>query len=115
MDKNALRGVKFPYIVCETLDETILRNANVVSLSRWQKERIPKEEWYKFEGVNATMMTEEKAEIIDSNGGIILHALPRLEELPLSVDAYDAAVYWNQSEYGRYIAMAVLKHYLVDL
>ena len=40
---------------------------------------------------------------------IIMHPLPRNEELPSSVDTNHRAVYFEQMKYGLYVRMALLE------
>ena len=43
---------------------------------------------------------------------IILHALPRLEEIPADVDQNLRAAYFRQAKNGLYVRMALLAHIL---
>ena len=40
---------------------------------------------------------------------LIMHALPRNEELPSSIDTNHRAVYFEQMKYGLYVRMALLE------
>ncbi len=97
------RGVK----VHETasLDEAITA-ADVVYVTRVQGERFASEAEY--ESVkDAYVLTLKTAERLKA-GAMIMHALPRLNEIAPEVDLDPRAAYFRQARNGLYIRMALL-------
>jgi aspartate carbamoyltransferase catalytic subunit len=47
-------------------------------------------------------------------GAIILHPLPRVDEITTDVDSDPRAAYFRQAHNGVYIRMALLEHVLGD-
>ncbi len=79
---------------------------DVVYVTRIQKERFPDEEEYlKVKGsyvVGPDMVRRMK------EGAVILHPLPRLDEIPAEVDSTPNARYFEQAEYGMHTRAALL-------
>lgn len=57
----------------------------------------------------ATATTIPSSEIRSSNNDmIVLHPLPRVDEISTDIDHDPRAVYFQQMEYGMYVRMAIL-------
>jgi len=86
-----------------TLEEA-LPETDVLYVTRIQKER------FQFQGtvecVNAEKMKLAKKKMI------VMHPLPRNEELSTDMDNDPRSVYFKQMEYGMYMRMAILEYYL---
>lgn len=96
--------------VLETEDfETVLPEVDVVYMTRVQKEWFEKQGRLEdYERLKASMtLTRDRAEKMDKDS-IILHPLPRQEELRYGVDANPRAKYFDQMRYGLYVRMALL-------
>jgi len=91
----------------ETEDmESVLTNADVIYQTRIQKERFPsKEEYLKFKG--RYVITREVADRM-KEGSIIMHPLPRVDEIEPEVDSSPRARYFEQARNGLYVRMALL-------
>ncbi len=86
--------------------EKILPGVDCVYMTRIQKERfVDPEDYYKASG--KYILTPERAEMMKDNS-IIMHPLPRRDEIPCSVDNDKRARYFEQAENGLYIRMALL-------
>lgn len=92
-----------------SLEETI-EHADVVYITRVQKERFASERDY---------MACKDAYVIDSavanqlrGEAIIMHALPRVNEIAPEVDSNVRAAYFRQAKNGMYLRMALLQHLL---
>ncbi len=87
------------------IDEYI-DDLDVVYVTRIQKERFPDEEEYlKVKGsyvIGLDMLQKMK------DNAIILHPLPRLDEISTDVDKTKQAKYFEQAEYGKYTRAALL-------
>ena len=91
----------------ETTDiEEHLDELDVLYVTRIQKERFPDEEEYlKVKGsyvVGLDMLKRMK------NDSIILHPLPRIDEISPDVDKTKNAKYFEQAEYGKHTRAALL-------
>ena len=86
--------------------EEYIDDLDVVYVTRIQKERFPDEEEYiKVKGsyvIGLDMIKKMK------DDAIILHPLPRLDEISAEVDKTKQARYFKQAEYGMYTRSALL-------
>ena len=91
----------------ETTDiEEYLDELDVLYVTRIQKERFPDEEEYlKVKGSYVVGLDMLKRMKDDS---IILHPLPRIDEISSDVDKTKNAKYFEQAEYGKYTRAALL-------
>ena len=87
----------------ETIDHKMF---DVVYMTRFQKERTTNNKEYKSFIIDINFVNKLKKECI------ILHPLPRNEELDESVDSDPRAHYFQQMENGVYIRMALLNYFL---
>ena len=89
----------------EELDE-VLPETDVLYVTRIQRERFEDPEDYeKVKGVFViTPQTLEHAK----DDMIVMHPLPRVNEISVEVDADPRAAYFRQMEYGMYVRMALL-------
>ena len=103
VDEVAAAGV--PQSMYEELDE-ILPDTDVLYVTRIQRERFEDPEDYeKVKGVFViTPQTLERAK----DDMIVMHPLPRVNEITVEVDADPRAAYFRQMEYGMYVRMALL-------
>ena len=98
-----LAGV-VPYTETEELD---LRDLDVVYVTRIQRERFPDiEEYEKVKG--AYVINLKACEMLKPNA-ILLHPLPRVDEIAPEVDALPQAKYFDQVQNGVPVRMALLK------
>ena len=79
---------------------------DVLYVTRIQKERFPDEEEYlKLKGsyvVGLDLLKQMKSD------SIILHPLPRIDEISTDVDKTQNAKYFEQAEYGKHVRAALL-------
>ena len=87
-----------------------LGDADVVYITRVQRERFPSEEDYA--AVAETYVLGRQLLETLKPGAIILHALPRLTEIAPEVDSDPRAAYFRQAHNGLYMRMALLEHLL---
>ncbi len=96
---------KLSYTESTDLEEYI-DELDVIYVTRIQKERFPDEEEYiKVKGsyvIGMNFVNKMK------DGAIILHPLPRLDEISVDVDKSKQAKYFKQAEYGMYTRAALL-------
>ncbi len=92
-------------------DQLDLRDLDVVYVTRIQKERFPDiEEYEKVKG--AYVITPKVCEMLKPTA-ILLHPLPRVDEIAPEVDALPYAKYFDQVQNGVPVRMALLKLLLV--
>ena len=93
------------YTESSDIDEYI-EDLDVLYVTRIQKERFPDEEEYaKVKGsyvIGSDMVKKMK------DDAIILHPLPRIDEISADVDNTKQAKYFEQAEYGKYTRAALL-------
>ncbi len=87
--------------------EEVLPEMDVISMSRIQKERFADpEEYQRYRGayvLDAKLMGSAK------NDAIVIHPLPRVDEIAVEVDSDPRAKYFEQIRNGLAIRMALLK------
>jgi aspartate carbamoyltransferase catalytic subunit len=87
-----------------------IRAADVVYVTRVQRERFASEEDYKLVK-DAYVIDAKMADKLKSKA-IIMHALPRVKEISPDVDANYRAAYFRQAKNALYIRMALLAYLL---
>lgn len=108
MDKGTIKYLRDKRItVNEALKlEDVIKELDVLYMTRIQQERFPNEEEYlKFKGVyvvDTRIMSLAKPDMI------VMHPLPRIDEITVEVDADPRAKYFEQARNGIPIRMAVL-------
>lgn len=90
----------------EDVLDNILPTADCVYMTRIQKERFIDPEQYQ-EAAGKYVLTQEKANMMKPDA-IIMHPLPRLDEIPAEVDDDPRAHYFRQAKNGLFIRMALL-------
>ncbi len=107
--KKYLEKHKTYYDETEDL-ESVISSVDVLYQTRIQKERFKTDsEYKKYKGcyqIDAVMAKKMKAK------AIIMHPLPRVDEIKPEVDSSPKAVYFKQAKYGVLIRMALLKYLL---
>jgi len=96
-------GVDFE--ILESLNG-ILQEADVLYVTRIQKERFP--DPAEYEKVKGTYRIDLKTLENAKRGMIIMHPLPRVDEISLEVDKHEAARYFQQAANGIPVRMALL-------
>mgnify|MGYP000032261473 CR=1 FL=1 len=108
--KEYLKQTKVSFEEVERLDD-VVSNLDVLYVTRIQKERFPDPaEYERIRGsyrVTRAHLKEARDNLI------ILHPLPRVDELPNEIDSTKHAKYFEQASYGVPLRMALLKLILV--
>jgi aspartate carbamoyltransferase catalytic subunit len=87
----------------------VLSHVDCVYMTRVQKERMPPAEYERVK--SAFILTPALVATMKADA-IILHPLPRVDEIPAAVDGDKRAWYFCQAENGLYVRMALLEHVL---
>ena len=107
--KDYLKKHKISYTETEDLESVITR-IDILYQTRIQKERFKSgKDYKKFKGcyqINSKLVAHMKVK------SIIMHPLPRIDEILLEVDKSPKAVYFKQVKYGLIIRMALLEYLL---
>ncbi len=97
------RGCEFREV--DTIDEAI-GEVDMLYMTRIQRERFDTpEEYEKQKGVYC--LTREKMAKAKPDM-IVMHPLPRVDEIDVEVDDDPRAAYFRQANYGRYVRMALI-------
>jgi aspartate carbamoyltransferase catalytic subunit len=102
---GVLKKQNVPYTETDSL-EKVIAGLDVLYMTRVQRERFFNEEDY-IRLKDSYILNREKMELARKDL-IVLHPLPRVNEISLEVDADPRAVYFKQAKYGMYIRMALL-------
>jgi len=97
----------------DNLNEGILQDIDVLYMTRIQRERFIDPS--KAEGLSSgCILTRELAEYMPSDS-VIMHPLPRVNEITIDVDELPNAAYFRQAQNGMYVRMALLHLILGEL
>lgn len=91
--------------------ETAITEADVVYQTRIQKERFPTTE--EFDAAKGIYIIDKHAMGFMKKDAIVLHPLPRVDEIAADVDADPRAAYFRQARNGVFVRMAIL-HQLMN-
>ena len=98
-----------PYIETDSLDK-VMGDLDILYMTRVQKERFFNEEEY-IRLKDSYVLNTEKMSLAKKDM-MILHPLPRVNEIDLEVDSDPRAMYFKQAKNGMYIRMALLSSIL---
>lgn len=107
--KNFLKEKNVIFHEMNSLDG-VLDKVDVLYVTRVQKERFEKVEDYE-KVKDAFLLKAEHLKSIKENA-IIMHALPRVNEIETAIDADPRAAYFRQAQNGLYVRMALLAYVL---
>ena len=103
--EDVLRANNVPFTEVERLEDAIPQ-LDVLYMTRVQKERFFNEEDY-VRLKDFYILTKAKMELAPEDM-IVLHPLPRVNEISVEVDDDPRAVYFKQAQYGVYVRMALI-------
>src|SRR5919108_1461996 len=87
------------------LDE-VLSEADVIYVTRIQRERFP--DGQEYEKVKGTYTIDENTLAKAKSDIAVMHPLPRLDEISQSIDHTKNAIYFKQASYGKELRAALL-------
>ena len=103
--EDVLNAQNIPYQEVETIEE-VMGTLDILYMTRVQRERFFNEEDYirlkDFYILNKAKMAMAKEDML------VLHPLPRVNEISVEVDDDPRAVYFKQAQYGVYVRMALI-------
>jgi aspartate carbamoyltransferase catalytic subunit len=86
--------------------EEVIDEVDILYMTRIQKERFFNEEEY-LRLKDSYILDEEKMKSAKEDM-IVMHPLPRVNEISMEVDNDKRAAYFKQAEYGMYVRMALM-------
>ena len=89
----------------EKLDD-VIETLDILYMTRIQKERFFNEEEY-LRLKDSYILDKEKMNLAKEDM-IVMHPLPRVNEIAVEVDSDKRAAYFKQAEYGMYVRMALI-------
>jgi aspartate carbamoyltransferase catalytic subunit len=88
------------------LDDSVLSEADVIYVTRIQRERFP--DIQEYEKVKGTYTIDEKTLAKSKPDVAIMHPLPRVDEISQAIDHTKNAIYFKQASYGKELRAALL-------
>jgi aspartate carbamoyltransferase catalytic subunit len=88
------------------LDDGVLSDADVIYVTRIQRERFP--DIQEYEKVRGTYTIDEKTLAKAKPDVAVMHPLPRVDEISHNVDHMKNAIYFKQAAYGKELRAALL-------
>ncbi len=102
---DEIKAVNRNFTEIDSMD-SVISDADVVYMTRVQKERFS--DAMEYEKLKDKLILTAKLVNRMKKDSIIMHPLPRINEIPTEIDHDPRAVYFKQAEYGLKIRMAIL-------
>lgn len=103
--EEVLKANSIPFTEVERLEDA-MPQLDILYMTRVQKERFFNEEDY-VRLKNFYILTKEKMALAKQDM-LVLHPLPRVNEISVEVDDDPRAAYFRQAQYGVYVRMALI-------
>lgn len=97
------KGIEF--VQSESLED-VIGSLDILYMTRIQRERFVSEDEY-FRLKDTYILTAEKMKLAKPDM-IVMHPLPRVNEISVAVDSDPRACYFKQARYGKFIRMALI-------
>ena len=103
--KDIIRASGSTFTEVSSLDE-VIGSLDVLYMTRIQRERFASEEAYLAQKDTYVLDTKKMSRARQDM--IVLHPLPRVDEIAVEVDQDPRAMYFRQAHYGMYVRMALI-------
>lgn len=103
--EDVLTANGIPFVEAERLED-VMPELDILYMTRVQKERFFNEEDY-VRLKDFYILTKSKMELAKRDM-LVLHPLPRVNEISVEVDDDPRAAYFRQAQYGVYVRMALI-------
>ena len=103
--EDVLEANNIPYTEVERLEDA-MPELDILYMTRVQKERFFNEEDY-IRLKDFYILTKDKMDLAKQDM-LVLHPLPRVNEISVEVDDDPRAAYFRQAQYGVYVRMALI-------
>ncbi len=100
-----IKDAGLPYIQSTSLED-VIGDLDILYMTRIQRERFPDEEDYLR--LKDTYILDEAKMKLAKDSMIVLHPLPRVNEISTAVDRDQRACYFKQAYNGKFIRMALI-------
>ncbi|MDO4478258.1 MAG: aspartate carbamoyltransferase [Lachnospiraceae bacterium] len=104
--RESLRAKNIPFEEVVRLDEETMADLDILYMTRVQKERFFNEEDY-VRMKDFYILDKAKMDVAPDKM-MILHPLPRVNEISVEIDDDPRAQYFAQAQYGVYVRMALI-------
>lgn len=104
--QTAIEAAGLQYTASKQLSNEVVRKSDVIYMTRAQKERMAEGASVSGDSYALKMSLVEHLK----QSAMVMHPLPRNEELPVELDGLKQARYFDQVENGLYLRMALLLH-----
>ena len=104
--KEEIEPLGIKYTETDNLEQAMKDGLDILYMSRVQRERFISEEEY-LRLKDFFILTKEKMALAKKDM-IVMHPLPRVNEIATEVDSYPRAVYFEQVRFGMYVRMALI-------
>jgi aspartate carbamoyltransferase catalytic subunit len=111
LKSGILKEQKTSFLETDSLDK-VIKDLDILYMTRVQRERFFNEEEY-IRLKDSYILSMGKMDAAKKEM-IVLHPLPRVNEISLEVDADPRAAYFKQMKYGMFVRMALLSAILGD-
>ena len=108
--EEVLEKNNIEYVEVEKLED-VIQDLDILYMTRVQKERFFNEEEY-LRLKDSYILDKAKMDLAKKEM-IVMHPLPRVNEIAYEVDEDERASYFKQAEYGMYVRMALMSKLLV--
>ena len=103
--KEAIQEQGHAYYETNNLDE-VIGSLDILYITRVQRERFENQEQYEklknYYILNKSKMQNAREDML------VMHPLPRVNEIDAEVDFDERAVYFKQAKYGMFVRMALI-------
>jgi len=103
--EDVLDAKEIPYQEVETLED-VIGSLDILYMTRVQRERFFNEEDYVR--LKDFYILDKKKMALAGPDMLVLHPLPRVNEISVEVDSDPRAAYFRQVQYGVYVRMALI-------
>ncbi len=103
--EEILQKNNMEYVEVEKLED-VIGNLDILYMTRIQKERFFNEEEY-LRLKDSYILDKAKMDMAPKDM-IVMHPLPRVNEISYEIDDDERACYFKQAEYGMYVRMALM-------
>jgi aspartate carbamoyltransferase catalytic subunit len=104
--RESMKAKKIPFEEVVMLNEETMKGLDILYMTRVQKERFFNEEDY-VRMKDFYILDREKMSVAPGDM-LVLHPLPRVNEISVEVDDDPRAAYFKQVQYGVYVRMALI-------
>lgn len=103
--KEAIQEQGHAYYETNNLDE-VIGNLDILYMTRVQRERFENQEEY--ENLKDCYILNKSKMQSAREDMLVMHPLPRVNEIDIDVDSDERAVYFKQAKYGMFVRMALI-------